>query len=95
MVGTATRVGVYVDSVNIAMNGGRGMRYDVLREFACRDGGEAMRLNAYVVYDPERARGLRIPQPPATVRVGAWRLRLQGDSQGGALVSGRARWSRR
>ena len=30
------------------------MRYEVLREFACRDGGEPARLNAYVVYDEER-----------------------------------------
>jgi hypothetical protein len=32
------------------------MRYDVLREFACRDGSELMRLNAYVSYDAERAK---------------------------------------
>ena len=56
MTPTTIRIGVYVDSVNIAMNGGRGMRYDSLREFACRDGGEAMRLNAYIVHDSERAR---------------------------------------
>ena len=29
------------------------MRYDVLREFACRDGGEALRLNAYLSYNKE------------------------------------------
>lgn len=50
------RVGVYVDAANIARNGGYGMYYDVLREFACR--GEAMpiRLNAYVIFDLDRAR---------------------------------------
>ena len=53
----ATRVGVYVDVANITSNGGNGMRYDVLREFACRDGSEPIRLNAYVTYDPERERG--------------------------------------
>lgn len=50
-----TRVGVYVDVANIARNGGYGMRYDVLREFACRGNAEPVRLNAYVTYDAERA----------------------------------------
>jgi len=49
------RVGVYVDVANLAMNGGYGMRYDVLREFACRDSAEPTRLNAYVSFDAERA----------------------------------------
>ena len=50
-----TRVGVFVDSVNVTRNGGYGMQYDVLREFACRGEGLAMRLNAYAAYDAERA----------------------------------------
>lgn len=50
------RVGVYVDVANINRNGGYGMGYEVLREFACRDKGEALRLNAYVSYDAEKAR---------------------------------------
>lgn len=37
------------------MNGGYGMQFDVLREFACHDDAEAVRLNAYVAYDYERA----------------------------------------
>lgn len=49
------RVGVYVDASNIGMNGGHGMRYDALRELACRAGGEAQRLNAYLAYDERRA----------------------------------------
>lgn len=49
-------VGIYVDSANIQLNGGYGMQYDVLREFACHDGGDAVRLNAYVTYDESRAR---------------------------------------
>ena len=49
------RVGVYVDVENIVRNGGRGLRFDTLREFACRDGGEGIRLNAYLAYDDERA----------------------------------------
>jgi uncharacterized LabA/DUF88 family protein len=49
-------VGLYVDVANIAMNGGYGMRYDVLREFACHDEADAIRLNAYVAFDVERSR---------------------------------------
>jgi uncharacterized LabA/DUF88 family protein len=49
-------IGVYVDVANLAMNGGFGMRYEVLRGFACRGGGEAVRLNAYVSFDADRAR---------------------------------------
>jgi uncharacterized LabA/DUF88 family protein len=51
-----TAVGIYVDAANIQSNGGYGMQYDVLREFACHDGGEPVRLNAYVTYDGERAK---------------------------------------
>jgi uncharacterized LabA/DUF88 family protein len=50
------KVGVYVDVSNIAQNGGYGMQYDVLREFACRNNGTAIRLNAYVAYDEEMAK---------------------------------------
>src|SRR4051794_15659423 len=50
------RAGVYVDVENTTRNGGRGLRYDVLRDFACRDGTDALRLNAYLAYDEERAR---------------------------------------
>ncbi len=49
-------VGVYVDAANLEQNGGFGMQYDVLREFACRDQAEPLRLNAYVTYDEERGR---------------------------------------
>jgi uncharacterized LabA/DUF88 family protein len=49
-------VGVYVDAANIQSNGGYGMQYDVLREFACHDHGVPIRLNAYVTFDAERAR---------------------------------------
>src|SRR6476469_2616594 len=50
------RAGVYVDVKNTTLNVGRCMRFDVLRDFACRDGGDALRLNAYLAYDAERAR---------------------------------------
>ncbi|MCC6502535.1 MAG: NYN domain-containing protein [Deltaproteobacteria bacterium] len=52
----AQRTGLYIDVANITRNGGYGMRFDVLRDFACRDHGEPIRLNAYVAYDEERAR---------------------------------------
>ena len=48
-------VGVYVDAANISRNGGQRMQYDVLREFACRDHAEALRLNVYLSYDEDRA----------------------------------------
>jgi uncharacterized LabA/DUF88 family protein len=49
------RVGLYVDVANLTLNGGRNMRYDVLREFACRGCGEPVRLNAYDGFDADRA----------------------------------------
>ena len=49
------KVGVYVDVENMARNGGYGMRYDVLREFATRGESNAIRLNAYVAFDYARA----------------------------------------
>lgn len=55
MAGNGLYTGVYVDVANIAMNGGFGMRFDVLRRFAAHDGAEVVRLNAYVVFDQERA----------------------------------------
>jgi uncharacterized LabA/DUF88 family protein len=51
-----TKVGVYIDVANLTRNGGYGMRYDILRMFACRDGAEPIRLNAYVSFDEDRAR---------------------------------------
>jgi uncharacterized LabA/DUF88 family protein len=53
--GSITKVGVYIDVANIYRNGGQKMRYDVLREFACRDSAEPVRLNAYVSFDADRA----------------------------------------
>ncbi len=53
---SVTKVGVYVDAANIVMNGGYGMRFDVLRRFACRDGSQAVRLNVYLAFDEDRAR---------------------------------------
>jgi uncharacterized LabA/DUF88 family protein len=55
MANNYQKVGIYVDVSNVNMNGGYGMRYDVLRKFACRNGGIASRLNAYCSFDKERA----------------------------------------
>jgi uncharacterized LabA/DUF88 family protein len=54
---SAPKVGLYIDIANISLNGGRGMRFDVLRDFACRGGGQAIRLNAYSSFDFKRAEG--------------------------------------
>ncbi|MEQ9265781.1 MAG: NYN domain-containing protein [Balneolaceae bacterium] len=51
---TVYRIGVYVDASNVTMNGGYGLRYDILRKFATRCGGVASRLNVYVSYEEER-----------------------------------------
>jgi uncharacterized LabA/DUF88 family protein len=55
MKSSGAKVGVYVDTSYMYRNGGYRMRYDVLREFACRDGAELVRLNAYVSFDADRA----------------------------------------
>jgi uncharacterized LabA/DUF88 family protein len=49
------RAGIFVDGTNVSLNGGHGMRYDVLREFAGRDGAESVRMNIYVSFDEARA----------------------------------------
>jgi uncharacterized LabA/DUF88 family protein len=53
---STAKVGIFVDSANMYRNGGARMQYDVLREFACRDNSEPVRLNAYVSYDARRAK---------------------------------------
>ncbi len=49
-------MGVFVDAENVRYNGGYQMRYDVLRRFAAREGGQLQRLNTYMAFDAERAR---------------------------------------
>lgn len=51
---STSKVGIYVDVSYIYNNGGSKMQYDVLREFACRDYAEPVRMNAYVSYDRDR-----------------------------------------
>ncbi|RMH19427.1 MAG: NYN domain-containing protein [Acidobacteria bacterium] len=53
---STAKVGVFADVANMYRNGGQRMQYDALREFACRDGAEPVRLNAYVTFDVERAK---------------------------------------
>jgi uncharacterized LabA/DUF88 family protein len=50
------RVGVYVDAENLSRNGGERMQYRVLRNIACREGGQAIRLNTYIAFDDARAK---------------------------------------
>lgn len=50
------KVGLYVDVSNLTMNGGYGMQFEVLREFACRGHAVPIRLNAYVSFDSQRAK---------------------------------------
>ena len=56
VIQSTAKVGVYCDVANMYRNGGQRMQYDVLREFACRDYAEPVRLNAYVTFDAERAK---------------------------------------
>jgi uncharacterized LabA/DUF88 family protein len=56
VIQSTAKVGVYADVANMYRNGGQRMQYDVLREFACRDYAEPVRLNAYVTFDAERAK---------------------------------------
>lgn len=51
----SNRVGVYIDAVDLTMNGGFGLRYDILRKFATRDSSMPSRLNVYLAYDKKRA----------------------------------------
>lgn len=50
------KVGVFIDALNITMNGGFGLRYDMLRRFATRDGSVISRMNVYLAIDKERAK---------------------------------------
>lgn len=54
---TSLKVGVFVDAENIKFNGGYQLRYDILRRFAARNNGTLLRLNTYLAYDQERAKG--------------------------------------
>lgn len=51
----SNKVGIYIDAIDVTMNGGFGLRYDILRKFACRDGCMASRMNVYLGYDQKRS----------------------------------------
>ncbi|MFM0047835.1 LabA-like NYN domain-containing protein [Paraburkholderia sediminicola] len=63
---TMRRTGVYVDGTSIDMNGGHGMRYDVLRALAGRADAAIQRLHAYLTFDERRA--TRSPEYEARVK---------------------------
>lgn len=48
------KVGIYVDAISVSQNGGFGLRYDVLRQYACRKGDRIGRANVYMAIDQER-----------------------------------------
>lgn len=48
------KTGIFVDAENIRLNGGFGMRYDILMEYAKLNNSEVLRANSYVVEDPAR-----------------------------------------
>ena len=56
MSSTICKIGIYVDAVNVTMNGGYGLRYDILRSFACRDDSIPQRMNVYLALDEKRAK---------------------------------------
>jgi uncharacterized LabA/DUF88 family protein len=49
------KIGVFVDAENVRYNGGFHLRYDILRRFASRSDRNLIRLNTYLLFDPERA----------------------------------------
>lgn len=50
------KIGIYVDAFDVSINGGFGLRYDILRKFSCRDGGAPIRMNVYLAYDMDRSK---------------------------------------
>lgn len=48
------RIGIYVDAVSVSQNGGFGLRYDALRQYACRKGDRIGRANVYTAVDHDR-----------------------------------------
>lgn len=53
MPASVLKTGIYVDSLNIMMNGGYGIRYDVLYRYA-EEQGVVVRANAYLCEDRDR-----------------------------------------
>jgi uncharacterized LabA/DUF88 family protein len=53
---SSRKVSIFVDAVNVTLNGGFGLRYDTLRKFAARGGSCPCRLNVYLAVDRDRMR---------------------------------------
>lgn len=51
---SVSKVGIYVDSISLSSNGGFGIRYDILRQYACRKDESIGRANVYIAVDQER-----------------------------------------
>lgn len=45
--------GIFLDIENLIRNGGRGLRYDVLKQFVAAQGAAIVGANAYVAIDKE------------------------------------------
>lgn len=80
------KVAVYADSENLKRNGGFGMRYNTLREFACRGGAEPIRLNVYIPYDETRAKD------NVSYRDGQERLHAQLRDCGFKVITKEVKW---
>ena len=48
------KAGIFIDSENLSYNGGRNMRYNVVRKLVEAQGAIVLRANAYVAYDEQR-----------------------------------------
>jgi len=80
------RVGIYVDVENLKRNGGYKMQYSLLRAFACRDGADLLRANAYLAYDRERA------SRDETYRVGNEQYHASLREQGYKVIIKDVKW---
>ncbi|TNE74480.1 NYN domain-containing protein [bacterium] len=50
------KIGIYVDAINQTLNGGYGLRYDILRKYCTFPDHEPARMNVYVSYDEHHAK---------------------------------------
>ena len=48
------KAGIFIDSENLSYNGGRNMRYEVVRKLVEAQGATVLRANAYVAFDEQR-----------------------------------------
>jgi len=79
------KAGIFIDSENLHRNGGRNLRYDVIRKLVEAQGATILRANAYVAVDTQREE-----QDPA-YRAGKENLRNAIRRRGFHLVPKEAR----